>query len=37
MPFSTKAFLIFCKKSEFLGKNSTFTQSNSPSAMIEIF
>ena len=40
--FSTKALLILlmsaflCKKS-FVGKNSTFTQSNNVRAMLEIF
>ena len=43
MPFSTKAPLIllmpefFDKKSAFFGKNSTFTQSNSVRAVLQIF
>ena len=43
IPFSTKVALIllmsalFCKKSAFFGKNSTFTQSNGVRAMLEIF
>ena len=43
IPFSTMAFLIlqmsglFCKKLAFIGKNSTFTQSISVWAMLEIF
>ena len=28
---------IFCKKTAFFGKNSTFTQSNSVRAVLEIF
>ena len=44
--FSTKVLLIllmsfffffFCKKSAILGKNSTFTQSNSVRVALEIF
>ena len=41
--FSVKAFLIllmsafFCKKSEFFGKNGTFTQINSVRAVLKIF
>ena len=40
--FSTKTFLIllmlavFCKKTAFLGKNSTFTQRNSARTVLEI-
>ena len=43
IPFSTKAPLIlltsafFCEKSAFFGKNSTFTQSNNVTAVLEIF
>ena len=43
IPFSTKTFLIFlmsgvfCKKSAFFEKNSTFTQSISMRAVSEIF
>ena len=43
-PFGTKALLILlmslcfsCKKSAFLGINSTFTQSSSVTAVLEIF
>ena len=43
IPFSTKALLIlmisafFDNKSEFFGKNSAFTQSNSVRVVLEIF
>ena len=43
MPFSNKALLIlqmpeiFCKKSVFFDQNSTFTQSTSVRAVLEIF
>ena len=42
-PFSAKALLIllisafFCKYQRFFSKNSTFTQSNSVTAVLEIF
>ena len=43
IPFSTKALLIllmsaiFAKNQRFFGQNSTFTQSNSVSDVLEIF
>ena len=33
----TDANIFFCQKSAFFGKNGTFTQSNSVTAVLEIF
>ena len=36
-PLNSADVSIFCKKSAFFGNNSTFTQSNSVRAVLEIF